>query len=131
MTAAPQYARDDECVSPGKNVVLGANDVGQTLSLERKALALAAHGIRPGPSGYDLDAVLEVIAAHGFGYSTTPPTSNAGRAKRWRATVFGEGLQMGRSYHGVVRGSRAMGPSEGDALAIALATLLAQQTASS
>lgn len=104
--------------------------MGHALSLEGKATALAAHGIRPGPAGYDLDAVLRVIADHGFGYSTTPPTSNAGRAKRWRATVFGKGLEMGRSYQGVVRGSRAMGPSEGDALAIALATLLARDTAS-
>ena len=104
--------------------------VGQTLSLADKASALAEHGISPGPKGYDLDAVLHVIAVHGFGYSTTAPTSNAGRAKRWRATVFGEGVHIGRSYCGVIRGSRAMGHSEGDALAIALATLLAQGSAS-
>ncbi len=105
--------------------------MGQTLSLADKTSRLAEHGISLGETGYDLDAVLRVIAVHGFGYSTTPPTSNAGRAKRWRATVFGEGVHVGRSYCGVIRGSRAMGPSEGDALAIALATLLAQLPASS
>lgn len=103
--------------------------MGHALSLDGKTTTLASHGLVPGPDGYDLDAVLNVIAARGFGYSTTPPTSTAGRAKRWRATVFGQGVDTGRAYHSVVRGSRAMGRSEGEALAIALATLLARDSA--
>lgn len=91
---------------------------------------LSAHGLVPGPTGFDpLDLVAFaarrdwIAAAERTGVR---PGSRSSR--RWRASVFApapRGTAAGVGVSGI-NGINGTGPTEGEALAVALASMLAR-----
>jgi hypothetical protein len=90
------------------------------------AAALAALGLTPGPSGYDLVALAAAVEGSGWGWSVEPRIGTRPGPARFRALVFmagGGGFPIGRAVGS--RSSRGQGPTEAAALAQALARMLA------
>ena len=88
---------------------------------------LARHSIRQGPDGYDAAVLAALAAARGWAWSTEPVagTPGLGAANRWRALVFAPGDRDPSAGGGLgSRSARATGPTEGAALARALAHML-------
>ena len=83
---------------------------------------LAAHGIVPGPDGYDLNALVRLVDQRGWHWSSARVTNSGRLEARWRVTIFAS--RAGEDRTGSVQGARGRGATEAEALAGALATLL-------
>ena len=84
---------------------------------------LAAHGQTPGPNGYDVAALGALAEAHDWGHATEW-REDTHVDRRWRATVYR--LDAPRAQAWVTGGATGSAQTEGDALAIALARMLAR-----
>ena len=100
----------------------------QKTSTFLSALAiLEAHGLIPGPDGFDLHELTALATQccwHVFTERTTYHTPN----RRWRATVSQRSTFAG-TVGGIHRGAHGAGATEADALAIALASMIRQHGA--
>ncbi len=89
---------------------------------------LAAFGLAPGPDGWDAADLAAAVEGRGWRWSVEPAgRAGAGYARRpvFRAMVFAPGAAPdGRPVTGL-RAYRGRGASEGEALALAVARLLA------
>ena len=90
---------------------------------------LARHGLGPGPDGYEPAALAAAAEARGWSWSAeevggmAPDLPGMPHHKRWRALVYAPGSNdptVGSVALGS-RSARAAGPTEGEALARALA----------
>lgn len=86
------------------------------------AAILAAHGLLPGPDGYD-PAELEAFAA-ARGWQTTVERRPSSGPPRYRALGFAAGEPAGPALTGL-RAFRGSGRTPGEALAQCLARILA------
>jgi hypothetical protein len=81
------------------------------------AAVLADRGLPPGPEGYRLEDLAGAVEARGWRWRIDPARGGQPSRRRWRAFIFTPG---GAQY------ARGWGPTEGEALALALARMLAQ-----
>ena len=85
---------------------------------------LAAHGLVPGPDGFDV-ADLAAFAQERGWQSSTERTGHQGRGRRWRATILTRFAPApGRNV--ALSGTHGHGDTEDEALAIALAAKIRQ-----
>ena len=103
--------------------VLGAG-VSPNRRYARALPVLAAHGLLPGPAGFDPADLAAVAAARGWGVSTEP-AAKATPARRWRATVSAR--RPGRGKEVSLGGAHGHGATAAGALAVALASLLRRE----
>ncbi|MDP9471605.1 MAG: hypothetical protein M3Q71_13220 [Chloroflexota bacterium] len=90
------------------------------------AAVLATSALLPGPEGYDLAELMATVEGHGWTCWVEPMASAADERDRWRAMVFEAGKE---AVVGRRRGYRGRGLTQADALASALARMLARRRA--
>ena len=91
------------------------------------AAVLAAHGLAPGPEGWDGAALAAAAEARGWAWSAEPIAGARPGQLGWKALVFdpaSRGERRGRLP--TTRHARGRGSTEAEALAAALAGMLAQ-----
>jgi hypothetical protein len=84
---------------------------------------LAAHGLRRGERDETVAALGAAAEARGWGHATEEHPQRR-RERRWRATVYRRDAPGARAW--VTGGATANAPAEDEALAIALARMLAR-----
>lgn len=85
---------------------------------------LAAHGFTRGPDGYRNEDLIALAASHNWGHATEHrPTTHLDR--RWQATVYP--LDVPNPQPWITGGKTGSATNEADALAIALARMLARE----
>jgi hypothetical protein len=84
---------------------------------------LASHDVMRGATDDDVAALQAVADAHGWGHATEAHPQRR-RERRWRATVFRLDAPGAQAW--VTGGATGNAPEEADALAIALARMLAR-----
>jgi hypothetical protein len=109
----------------------GRPPVGAVSTVEQSAIALrgwadgvlAEHGLSRGETGHDVDALRALAEARGWGHATEEHLQRR-RERRWRATVFRLDAPGAQAW--VTGGATGNAAIEADALAIALARMLAR-----
>jgi hypothetical protein len=96
--------------------------MGRALSLGEALPILAAHGLTPGADGFAAADLVAFLEGRGWTVSAER-TDLAAPSRRWRATVFARRPQGGGG-HVLLSGVTRHGATEGEALAMALASLL-------
>jgi hypothetical protein len=88
---------------------------------------LSAHGLVPGPAGFDPRDLVAFAARRGWTAAAerTGVRPGSRSSRRWRASVFAP-APRGTAAGVGVSGTNGTGPTEGEALAVALASLLAR-----
>jgi hypothetical protein len=89
------------------------------------AAVLAAHGLRPGPAGWDLAALGAAVEGRGWAWSVEPVAGRHGRPPIARALVFDPAPRLVVGRFPTSPHARGRGTTEADALALALARMLA------
>jgi hypothetical protein len=105
--------------------VLGAAAV----RIPEVAAALGAIGLAPGPAGWDEAALVAAIEGRGWGWSVEPATGRHGGAPVFRALVFAPAPRLVAGRVPTAPHGRGRGATEADALARALAWMLAKAEA--
>ena len=88
---------------------------------------LAAHGITPGPTGYELAVLTGVLDARGWDHRVEELDPGHPSRDRFRAIVFRRTGNLVGGAAGVTRAYRGRGRTEEEALAQALAAMLARR----
>jgi hypothetical protein len=88
---------------------------------------LSAHGLAAGPAGYDPADLAAVAATRGWVLNAEPSRRVQG-VQHWRATVLAHRCDLGNPMGITVAGTSAHGASESEAMAVALASMLARTT---
>ena len=88
---------------------------------------LAAHGITPGPAGYDLNALAAALDVRGWDHRVEELDPGHIGRDHFRAIVFRRTGSLVGGAAGVTRAYRGRGRTKEDALAQALATMLSRR----
>ena len=88
---------------------------------------LEAHGIGPGPEGYDLAALAAAVEGRGWSYRTEELDPDHRGRDRYRALVFRRTGGLVATGYAATRSYRGRGRTEEEALARAVAGMLARE----
>lgn len=86
---------------------------------------LAAHGLAPGPAGFEV-ADLYALAAYRGWLAHAERSTARGPGRRWRATVVHHRRETANPIAVLVGGTSGHGGTEAEALAVALAGMLSR-----
>ena len=101
----------------GNEPVMGGNV--KVLSYATALPVLTAHGLEPGTTGFDVGDLYAVAGDRGWVANVERGTA-AGSSRRWRASVFAHKRTATNPTAVRVGGTTGHGPTEAEALAVAL-----------
>jgi hypothetical protein len=95
----------------------------KVLSYATALPVLSAHGLEPGTAGFDVGDLYAVAGDRGWVANVERGTATGSR-RRWRASVIAHRRETNRPLPVLVGGTTGHGPTEAQALAVALAGML-------